>query len=129
MTPAEFERIEAAFRAADQAQDVTPLATVLDPEVGWVAKRSGPGNCHSREEVLGVWRTGLAQGIVSHIDEYREVRGRILFVLHRDNPGRGRRRLGAHVLSVHHGRVTQIQDYLNRQEALAALQPSRPSAG
>ena len=128
MTPFEFKRIEAAFRAADQAQDVTPLTPVLDPDVGLAATRSGPGNCHSREEVLGVWQAGIAQGIVGHIEEFREVRGRVLFVLRRDNPGRGRRRLGTHVLSVHQGMVTHIQDYLNPKEALEALEPRQAAA-
>lgn len=110
MESREFERIRDAFQAADRAQDPSVLTPVLDPDVGWAAKHAGPGNCHSPQEVIGIWRTALRQGMAGHIEEFREVRGRILFVLRRDSPGRGRRRLGAHILTVHHGQVTQIQD-------------------
>jgi len=125
MNAVEFERICDAFREADRAQDVAPLAAVLDPEVGWASTRSGPGNCHSRDEVLNVWRSGLARGMVGHVEEMVEVRGRILLILRRHHPGRGRRRLGTQVLSVHQGQVTQIQDYYSRKEALQALEPHR----
>jgi hypothetical protein len=122
----EFERIRRAFYEADRLQDVGPLADVLDPQAAWAANSSGPWNCHSRDEVLQVWRTGLAQGMVGHIQELEEVRGRILLILRRQHPGRRGRRLGTHILSVHNGLVTQIQDYRNRKEALLALEP-RPA--
>ncbi|MGC2190835.1 MAG: hypothetical protein WA751_00680 [Candidatus Dormiibacterota bacterium] len=123
MDAADFVRIRKAFQAADHAQDVSPLSAVLDPEVAWAAKTAGPGNCHSRAEVLGIWRAGIAQGIVGHIEEFREVRGRILFVLRRDHLPPDQPVLGTHVLSVHHGLVTQIQDYPTPEEALEALEP------
>ncbi|MGA9919806.1 MAG: hypothetical protein WBR23_00885 [Candidatus Dormiibacterota bacterium] len=124
---ADFARIQQAFEAADVAQDVAPLEAVLDPQVAWAAKTAGPGNCHSREEVLGIWRAGIAQGIVGHIAEFKEVRGRILFVLRRENLPPGQPVLGTHILSVHHGLVIQIQDYETPDEALQALEPNQLS--
>jgi len=124
---ADFVRIQQAFQAAADAQDVAPLEAVLDPEVAWAAMTAGPGDCHSREEVLEVWRAGIAQGMVGHIAEFREVRGRILFVLRRENLPPGRPVLGTHILSVHNGLVTQIQDYPTPDEALQALEPNQLS--
>ncbi|MGH7608569.1 MAG: hypothetical protein ACREOD_01300 [Candidatus Dormibacteria bacterium] len=127
MNGATVERIRGAFAAAAATHDLGPLRRVMSPGMGWAAVVAGPGNCHSREEVLGIWAAHLADRGGGEVLELTPVGGRLLLVLRADHPHQRRGRPLAHVLSVHGGRITQIQDYPDRAQALAAQSPQVPA--
>ncbi len=114
---ATVERIRSAFASAQASGDLTPLRSVMSPRLGWAAVKAGAGNCHSREQVLGVWAQHLAEHGLGRVEEIAVVGDRLLVVLR----AKGARRPLAHVFSLWGGRITQIQDYPDREQALAAL--------
>lgn len=115
------ERVRRGFEAFERG-DLDPIERMIDPDVEWIAHEPGPWDCHGRDQVMGVIRDRLREGVTGSLDEVIGADDRVMICL-RDPRiaeflGVGTDRI-YNVFTFRDGRVVRMRDHLDRQLALA----------
>ena len=106
----EAEAVAQRLRSAFQTQDLSILASLLDPEVRWGGEEDTPQTCHNRADVLA-WYGGLAaRGFRATVVEAEVEAHQIVLTLDVTEPGGGTSR-NHHVFRIAGGRVVEIRDH------------------
>jgi ketosteroid isomerase-like protein len=105
-----------SVREAIEQGDLTAFEDVLAPDVVWVGL--WPGElCRNREQVLEMFETARANGIVARPEIVRDEGDR--FVVDPHLPVDDRHQ----VFVLHGGLVSEVRAYPDRAAALAAMEP------
>ena len=118
-----LEMVMIDFFGALRRGDLNAASMLLDPDVTWQGLRDD-FVCHSREEVIDTFRWGLEER--RDIDALEFVRGGERVVMGVRDPSMtevGGEPLDGQIFNVftlRDGRITRIDDYRRRSEALAA---------
>jgi ketosteroid isomerase-like protein len=105
-----------SVREAIEQGDLTAFEDVLAPDVVWVGL--WPGElCRNREQVLEMFETARASGIVARPEIVRDEGDR--FVVDPHLPVDGRHQ----VFALREGLVSEVRAYPDRAAALAAIEP------
>jgi ketosteroid isomerase-like protein len=115
--------IAASVRTALEAADLDAFADLLDPRVTWGAPGDPSPPCQNRQQVLEWYRQGRADGRRARVTDAFAHQDKVLVAM-RVTPGDGRPEADEadrwQVLTVAHGRVTDIRGYDNERAARAA---------
>jgi ketosteroid isomerase-like protein len=105
-----------------QSGDLASIEAMLDPEVEWRWFESGDWDCHNRNNVLGILRERYEQGFArSELEFLDGGADSVVVVAHPAAVGgEGWPDEVATVITFRYGKVTTMQDYRTKQEALAA---------
>ena len=103
--------------------DFDTIESLLDPQVRWHWYEPGEWDCNNREDVMETIRERYEQGFVRGELEFIDGGGDDIIVIARP------REIGgpdwpeetATVMTFHDGKVTVMQDYRTKQEALDAI--------
>jgi ketosteroid isomerase-like protein len=131
--PARFHRFPAldadtrrALVEAFDGRDLKRFVQLLDPAVVWRGLEQ-PGEptptCRSREKVRGVFEEHLAAGRTGAPEIVAESDGAVVVDPHPDPAIQGLESLH-HLYTFRRRRIVSMQDYVDRQHALAALDRS-----
>jgi DNA-binding transcriptional MerR regulator len=117
------EAVAKRLRAAVEAADLTEFADLLDPRVRWGGEQDTPQTCHSRDEVLRVYRDGRAAGARARVTEVATHGNRILVGLRvqwaASSSTADQEEDRYQVLKLARGRIVDIRGFAERDQAAA----------
>ena len=122
MSKETMARAQEGFRAW-QSGDVATIEAMLDPLVEWRWFEPGDWDCHSRKDVMNRLRQRSAEGFARGELEFLDAGDdRVIVVAHpAEIGGEDWPSETATLITFSRGRVTTMQDYRTKQEALAAV--------
>ena len=104
--------------------DFATIEAMLDPEVEWRWFEPGDWDCQSRDDVMRTLRARYAQGFARGELEFLDGGDDLVIVVAHPaaSGGEGWPDKTATLVTFRDGRVTTMQDYRSKAEALAAVQ-------
>jgi len=114
------------IRDALEQQDLDRFLGEFDTDAVWLRIRRLDGaafDCRSRDEIRGVFEEQISLGRSGHPEVIAETDEQIVVDMHPEPPDEDWPGLH-HVLTVRAGKVVRMEDFADRESALAVLEPS-----
>jgi ketosteroid isomerase-like protein len=109
-----------AYEAFTERGDLSTFYELLAPDVEW-RSWNDEGNCHDRDEVIGVVRAALDQGVAVEMPEFVDAGDKLVLIPH-DVPSFFPAEAEGlfQVVEIRDGKIVAIRDFIRRADALAA---------
>ena len=109
-----------------ERQDLEGFITEFDSHAVWLGIRQPDGwafDCRSRDEIRSVFEDQVALGRTGRPEIVAETDDQIVVDMHPEPPEEAWPQLH-HVLTFRAGKVVRMEDFVDRESALAAVEPS-----